>query len=334
MSLRSDKKGRFLLAAILALGCLATATARANAYSALYIFGDSLSDSGNNAIVFAPNTTPVPIPGNDFIPTFPYASGRYTNGPVWAEDFASALGLSASPSRLGGTNYASGGALTGPLNPGPFPNLETQVALFLLDHANAAPGSALYVVAGGGDNARAALNSAAACLGDALCIQSVIVAAAQTYATDIATIVGALELAGATNFVVWNVPDIGLTPAVESFGPQASFLGTLIAASMNAAELSAIGGNPGVRLFDLFGLVDDVVANPGAFGFTNVTDACARFTTCDPSTFVFWDGIHPTSGGALVISNAMLAVVPEPATLILLGAGLVVAAVTARRQCR
>ena len=334
MSLRSDKKGRFLLAAILALGCLATATARANAYSALYIFGDSLSDSGNNAIVFAPNTTPVPIPGNDFIPTFPYASGRYTNGPVWAEDFASALGLSASPSRLGGTNYASGGALTGPLNPGPFPNLETQVALFLLDHANTAPGSALYVVAGGGDNARAALNSAAACLGDALCIQSVIVAAAQTYATDIATIVGALELAGATNFVVWNVPDIGLTPAVESFGPQASFLGTLIAASMNAAELSAIGGNPGVRLFDLFGLVDDVVANPGAFGFTNVTDACARFTTCDPSTFVFWDGIHPTSGGALVISNAMLAVVPEPATLILLGAGLVVAAVTARRQCR
>jgi outer membrane lipase/esterase len=334
MSLGRDKKGRFLLVAILALGCLVAATRHATAYSALYVFGDSLSDSGNNAIVFAPNTTPVPISGNDFIPTFPYASGRYTNGPVWAEDFASALGLSASPSRLGGTNYASGGALTGPLNPGPFPNLETQVALFLLDHANTALGSALYVVAGGGDNARAALNSAAACLGDALCIQSVIVAAAQTYATDIATIVGALELAGATNLVVWNVPDIGLTPAVESFGPQASFLGTLIAASMNAAELSAIGGNPGVKLFDLFGLVDDVVANPGAFGFTNATDACARFTNCDPSTFVFWDGIHPTSGGAVVISDAMLAVVPEPATLILLGAGLIMAAVTARRQRR
>src|SRR5215471_4269940 len=149
MSLRSDKKGRFLLAAILALGCLATATARANAYSALYIFGDSLSDSGNNAIVFAPNTTPVPIPGNDFIPTFPYASGRYTNGPVWAEDFASALGLSASPSLLGGTNFASGGPRTGPLNPGQFPpNHETQIGLFLAQHANTAPGSALYVVAG------------------------------------------------------------------------------------------------------------------------------------------------------------------------------------------
>ena len=31
-------------------------------YSNLFVFGDSLSDSGNNAIVLAPNVTPVPIP--------------------------------------------------------------------------------------------------------------------------------------------------------------------------------------------------------------------------------------------------------------------------------
>jgi len=74
MSLRRDKKGRFLLATILALGCVATAATHATAYSALYIFGDSLSDSGNNATVLSP-PTPVPISGNDFIPN-PYASGR------------------------------------------------------------------------------------------------------------------------------------------------------------------------------------------------------------------------------------------------------------------
>src|SRR5499425_1883498 len=140
MSLGRDKKGRVLLATILALGCLGTATTHAAAYSALYIFGDSLSDSGNNAVVLAPNTTPVPVSGNDFIPTFPYASGHYTNGPVSAQDFAPALGLSADPSLLGGTNYAFGGARTGPLTPNPFPggllnpfppSLETQVAFFL-----------------------------------------------------------------------------------------------------------------------------------------------------------------------------------------------------------
>jgi len=36
---------------------------------------------------------------------------------MWAQDFAAALGLSASPSLLGGTNFAFGATRTGPLNP-------------------------------------------------------------------------------------------------------------------------------------------------------------------------------------------------------------------------
>jgi outer membrane lipase/esterase len=68
-------------------------------------------------------------------------------------------------------------------------------------------------------------------------------------------------------------------------------------------------------------LTDRIVGNPGAFGLTNVTDACAQFTSCDPSKFLFWDGIHPTSAGQLIISSAMLAQVPEAATLVLLAAG-------------
>jgi hypothetical protein len=105
-----------------ALVCLICPSNAFAGYSSLYIFGDSLSDSGNNAVVLAPNVTPVPISGNSFIPTYPYASGRYTNGQTWAQTLASALGLNASPSLLGGTDYAFGGAQTGPATPNALPN--------------------------------------------------------------------------------------------------------------------------------------------------------------------------------------------------------------------
>src|SRR5664280_2225647 len=154
---------RSLLGWLLALVALVLSSSADAVYSNLVVFGDSLSDSGNNAVALAPNVTPVPISGNGFIPTYPYASGHYTNNQVWAQTLASSLGLRANPSLLGGTDYAFGGARTGPLssnlfNPYP-PSLETQTATFLLQYANVAPSDALYVVAGGGNDARNALNA-------------------------------------------------------------------------------------------------------------------------------------------------------------------------------
>jgi len=310
-----------------AFACLISSSGAHAGYSSLFIFGDSLSDSGNNAIVLAPNVTPVPISGNDFIPTYPYASGHYTNGQVWAQSFAAAFGLSAVPSLAGGTDFAFGGATTGPLSANllvPFPpSLETQVASFLALNGNVAPSDALYVVAGGGNNARAALDAIFNCV-DLTCIVAVINSTAIAFALDIATIVGELEFAGAQHIVVWDTPDVGLAPAILAFGPPASATGTLLASSMNDALLAAIGGDPDVKPFDLFGLQNSFAANPPAFGLTNVTDACAQFVACDPSTYLFWDGIHPTSAGHQLISDAMVALVPvpEPATLALLGIGL------------
>jgi len=321
---------RSILRWLFVLVCLVSSSNAYAGYSNLFIFGDSLSDSGNNAVVLAPAVTPVPISGNSFIPTFPYASGHYTNGSVWAQDLASSLGLSANPSLLGGTDYAFGGARTGPLTPNPFPGglltpfpptLETQVAFFLLHNGNVAPSDALYVVAGGGNNARDALTAIGGCGGNPVCIGGLILSTATAYATDIGTIVGELELAGADRIIVWDTPDVGKTPAVVASGGSA--IGSLLASSMNSALLSAIGGVPGVMFFDVFGLEDNVLADPDAFGLTNVTDACAQFVACDPSMYFFWDGIHPTSAGHLILSNAMLALaVPEPTTLALLGLGL------------
>jgi outer membrane lipase/esterase len=99
----------------------------------------------------------------------------------------------------------------------------------------------------------------------------------------------------------------------------------MIASTMNAALSVAIGGDPDIKLFDISDLMDDAIANPGAFGFTNVTDACAQLPACiaDPSTYLFWDGIHPTSATEAIISDAILSLVlPEPSSLALLAVAL------------
>src|SRR5215469_9046764 len=137
---------RLVLASVFAFVFLGPLSGALAGYSNLVVFGDSLSDPGNNAVVLAPNVTPVPIPGNSFIPVFPYTSGRYTNAQVWAQMLASSLGRSANPSLLGGTDYAFGGALTGPVSQLTPPSLEAQVALFLSQHDGVAPSDALYVI--------------------------------------------------------------------------------------------------------------------------------------------------------------------------------------------
>ena len=92
-----------------------------------------------------------------------------------------------------------------------------------------------------------------------------------------------------------------------------------------------------MTLFDLFGTISSFVANPAAFGFANVTDACGAIAGCDPSTSLFWDGIHPTSAGhALLAQEMFVATVPEPADYMLMLGGLVVIGrfVGVRRRAR
>jgi len=316
---------RSLFVAFLLLSAGMSNPSAGDEFSNLFVFGDSLSDSGNNAAALAPNVTPVPISGNSFIPFFPYASGRYTNAQVWAQLLASSLGVSAAPSLLGGTDYAFGGALTGPVSQLTPPSLEAQVALFLSQHGGVAPSDALYVIEGGGENARAALSAIGDCAGILSCVSGIIQSTAAGLATDIGTINAELEQAGAKNIVVWNVPDIGATPAVRSSGDLASVFGTTITSAMNQALSGAIGNDPDIALFDAFSLLNEAVAHPGDFGLSNITDACAQFTACDPSQYLFWDGIHPTSAAEPFISDTVLSLaerVPEPSSLGLLAAAL------------
>jgi len=293
----------------------------------LFFFGDSVADSGNNALLVdsglfpgvAPGSrTATPIPDSTFIPTLPYSSNRYSNGPVWTEQFASALGSSAVPSLAGGNNYAFGGARSGPSGGVP-PTVLDQVDMFL--NTGSAAASGLYVIEAGANDARDAL-AVAAGGGDPSSLIS-------GYASSIATAVGDLKTAGARNFLVANVTDIGLLPAVQAQGPVASSFASQIAGAMNQALLAALAGQqtPGtqIHMLDLFGGLRSVYANPSAFGVTNVTSACAVDPACiaDDTGVFFWDGIHPTTFGSSIIATAAIQVVPEPSTVWLMLAGII-----------
>ena len=293
-------------------------TATGATISGIYIFGDSLSDPGNNAIRFGSDAAASPpvnitlqsdITGNSFIPTFPYATNyQYTNGNVWAYQFAESLGLPtavAGPVLGGGlgANYASAGAATGPLSNSQFvPSLLTQTATFVASlGAAGAPVDALYVVAGGGNNARAAMTAIA---GGADPTATILATAGQ-FAADVGSIVDTLQANGAENIIVWDAPNLGLSPAITANGSAAASLATMLTKTMNAFLAARLASERNIRTFDLFGLITAVNATPGAYGFTNVSDAGGAIAGADLSQFLSWDGIHPTAAGHSVLAQSM-----------------------------
>lgn len=332
----------------LALAALASAplvvqatAASTTAFSAVYLFGDSLSDGGNNNLVFGGLTGPNPSSAT-FIPTLPYAAPAgqrptYSNGPIWFNSFAAGLGLAsfAQPSLAGGGNYAFGAARTTidgggvpPFIPAPFPaSVRTQ----LNGHLATTPvsASALYILAGGGNDVRDTIDAVAA---NPTNIVALTTAGATAHATATAQMVGTLRAAGASNIVVWNLPDVGRSPAALAAGPQAAGAASFISSAFNSALGTALAGS-GAQVFDLFGLVGNFATNPAAFGFTNVTLACGfAGNACDAATALFWDGIHPTAYAQSLLGGAMLAAVPEPGAVWMFLAGLLAFGVMIKRR--
>jgi len=332
---------RLALAAGLALPAAASA-----GYSQIYVLGDSLSDVGNIEAAYAPivaanGGVPLPILGLA-APGTPsaYAPSRASNGPIWIDAFAGAFGFTSVASLSGGTNYAFGGARTdnqlyNPVIPDFLGLLQQRDAL--LAARPALDPDALYVVWGGANNLQDILTGRPRADGTP---QSV----GQTVA-DLADIIDSLAAAGASHFLVPNAPNIGLVPRLRERGPLAVAYGTQLSAALNGGLAALIDSRRQAGLdilgFDAAGFLDEVVAHPASYGLANVTERCytgddlnfngSGSVCADPASYLFWDGIHPTTTGHALLAQAMLQHIPEPTTASLLLGALAAAPCNSRR---
>jgi phospholipase/lecithinase/hemolysin len=270
-------------------------------FSGLVFFGDSLSDSGN-----ANQLTGGLVPGPN------YWNGRVSNGPVWSERFAQALGFSAQHSLSGGTNYAYAFGRTGSGNANLiFPNVGTQIGSYL--SSNTASGTHLYSIWAGANNYNNGETNPAVVVGD------------------ITNHISTLYAAGARRFLIPNLPLLGNTPA-NIGGPNqagANFLTTLHNQALANALQQLRFSLAGVTIYemDVASQLNAIQANPAAFGLTNVTQAALvnGSVVSNVDEYLFYDNLHPTRVGHQLIANTALQAVPEPMTMTVLALGAVAA---------
>jgi outer membrane lipase/esterase len=299
----------------------------AEPFTTIIVIGDSLADSGN---AFRATSA---LPGQAIPVSPPYLRGRFSNGLMWVEHLANALGLQITPSLDGGTNFAFGGATTGQdLNrifqrdlAVTIPSLRTQVAVYRLTLADPtlsdptrvrrAPVDALYIVWGGANDLRDAVQKGTS--------GAPPVSIANDAVNNIATVIRELQSAGAIYFLVPNLPDLGRTPQQVALGPAAVQLATALSIAFNdtlESTLQQLESTLPVHIarLDIATHFQEVTANPQNFGVANVTDAClsgdpfAPGTVCaNPDSYIFWDAIgHPTAVAQALIADFAFIVLP------------------------
>jgi phospholipase/lecithinase/hemolysin len=308
--------GCSLLVVLVVLGTTGSGVAQVP-YDRIVIFGDSLSDTGNGfALIHAGITPPDYSLGMFLVAPAPYARGGHhlSNGASWVELFARPLGLAGSirpafqSANPNATNYAVAAARA--YDDGLNVNLQAQLSAFLEQFGGIAPADALYVIQFGGNDVRDAL-VAFASGGDGTAIL-------QEALASIASAVTTLYAAGARHVLVWNVPDVGLTPAVrilDGITPGAALLASFLTTTFNAnlaAVLSPLAALPGMDLvsFDAYALITAIVANPASFGLSDVENPCVTpntppFACQNPDDFLFWDGIHPTTAAHAIVARTV-----------------------------
>jgi phospholipase/lecithinase/hemolysin len=273
-------------------------------YSNIFVFGDSLSDTGNYASISAPFS-------------YPYWNGSFSNGPVAVETLAEELSannsvpLTVKPSlhligAQSGTNYSVAGARA---STNEVIDLSMQVHAFLIHHQFSAPNDALYIVFIGGNDLRAARDEM-----DPTASSEIIKKAV----TGIDQTVRTLAKSGAKHFLVVNAPNLGAIPETQLISQQLNFpllpaLTTLKTQAFNARLYLALLKTQWelkmpIAKFNLFVSSEEIVRHAKRYDIENTSDYC--FSTFalqfNPScldsnnvprfdSYFYFDEIHPTA---------------------------------------
>jgi len=263
-----------------------------------------------------------------YSPPLPSGSSRFTTNPdpVWGQVLGQRYGLTITPATAGGTAFAQGGARVAlqPGWPANYPLVGTAIPVSTQVQQAISRGiepGALYSLWAGPNDISTQLELAAG--GQITAAQAQV--AVVTAATQLVQQVGTLRAAGAEHIMVLNLPDMGKIPDSVALGPavagQISALVGLYNTTLGTG-LNSLGGN--VLRVDIFSIFNELLANPAAFGITNVKDPacgaadpplCTRSDLVTPNanlTYFFADGSHPTGGVHAMLAQAMASMIEGP----------------------
>jgi len=320
-----------LAGCLLAMAC-AQAIAAPNPYSNFVVFGDSLNDAGTFTDTGGPAGATQRYT-NRTGPLYQDGSGEFRSlnstqllggrlGFTPDETAASSSAVRANQGLPDGNNWAVGGYRTDQI----LDSITTQSATgertragYLPSNNFRADPNALYYLSGGGNDF----------------LQGRILSPAQANAAAdrLADSVQVLQTAGAKYVMVWLLPDIGLTPAINGTGLQTA--ATQLSNQFNLQLVQRLQGiNAEIIPLNIPLLLQESFADPGRFGLAtdqNLTATCfsgngctenARYginsATPDPSKLIYNDGVHPTEAGQKLISDYAYSLLAAPWELTLL----------------
>ncbi len=150
-------------------------------------------------------------------------------------------------------------------------------------------------------------------------------------------LIGQLQAAGVKNILVFNLPNIGNTPSALAQGPEGAAALSGLSLIFNGQLNTGLGQmRTGIIPVNAYGLLSEAIADPAAYGFSNVTaPACGAGSTsvaCGPEgsglpftyapgtdqSYIFADGVHPTSAAHAMLGQYVVSILDAPGQVSLL----------------